>query len=102
MKLFFLRMASFQTASSKKTLLLWSDVGFSRAACKKILYLTYASRRLYFGEKVSNPPSRFIIDIPENLIESPNGELRHLHENEEAGTFDDIVEKYLRKQNELN
>ncbi len=45
-------------------------VGITRA--KKLLYLSYASRRLYFGEKVSNPPSRFISDIPENLL---SGEL---------------------------
>lgn len=82
-------------------------VGITRA--KKLLYLSYASRRLYFGETVSNPPSRFIIDIPEYLIESPTGEIIHLHEDkeetsdiEETGSFDDIVEKYLRKQNELN
>lgn len=43
-------------------------VGITRA--KKLLYLSYASRRLYFGEKVSNPPSRFIIDIPEELLQS--------------------------------
>jgi DNA helicase-2/ATP-dependent DNA helicase PcrA len=43
-------------------------VGMTRA--KELLYLSYASRRLYFGEKVSNPPSRFIVDIPENLLES--------------------------------
>jgi DNA helicase-2/ATP-dependent DNA helicase PcrA len=43
-------------------------VGITRA--KTILYLTYASRRLYFGERVANPPSRFIIDIPENLLET--------------------------------
>ncbi|HJX59377.1 hypothetical protein A2V61_03790 [Candidatus Woesebacteria bacterium RBG_19FT_COMBO_47_8] len=42
-------------------------VGMTRA--KDLLYLSYASRRLYFGEKVSNPPSRFIMDIPENLLE---------------------------------
>jgi DNA helicase-2/ATP-dependent DNA helicase PcrA len=41
-------------------------VGITRA--KKLLYLSYASRRLYFGENVSNPPSRFIIDIPEKLL----------------------------------
>ena len=41
-------------------------VGMTRA--KEILYLSYAARRLYFGEKVSNPPSRFIMDIPENLL----------------------------------
>ena len=42
-------------------------VGMTRA--KEFLYLCYASRRLYFGEKISNPPSRFIIDIPEELLE---------------------------------
>lgn len=42
-------------------------VGITRA--KHTLYLTYASRRLYFGENISNPPSRFIIDIPEYLTE---------------------------------
>lgn len=46
-------------------------VGMTRA--KKILYLSYATRRLYFGEKISNPPSRFIIDIPENLLQSTGG-----------------------------
>lgn len=43
-------------------------VGITRA--KELLYLTYAGRRLYFGQKTSNPPSRFIIDIPEDLLES--------------------------------
>jgi len=41
-------------------------VGMTRA--KELLYLSYAARRLYFGEKISNPPSRFIMDIPENLL----------------------------------
>lgn len=43
-------------------------VGLTRA--KNLLYLSYASRRLYFGEQISNPPSRFIIDIPEHLLEA--------------------------------
>ncbi len=42
-------------------------VGITRA--KKYLYLTYAQRRLYFGLKTSNMVSRFISDIPEELIE---------------------------------
>jgi len=46
-------------------------VGITRA--KSVLYFSYASRRLYFGEKISNPPSRFLIDIPENLLESIDG-----------------------------
>lgn len=46
-------------------------VGITRA--KNKLYLSFASRRLYFGQNVSNPPSRFIIDIPEELLESIGG-----------------------------
>lgn len=47
-------------------------VGMTRA--EKLLYLTFANHRLYFGQKTSNPPSRFIIDIPEELLEtSENG-----------------------------
>ncbi len=42
-------------------------VGITRA--KNVLYLTYASKRLFFGQKTSNPPSRFIIDIPDNLLQ---------------------------------
>jgi DNA helicase-2/ATP-dependent DNA helicase PcrA len=42
-------------------------VGMTRA--KKLLYLTFANRRLYFGQRTSNPPSRFLIDIPEDLLE---------------------------------
>lgn len=43
-------------------------VGMTRA--KELLYLTFANRRLYFGQKTSNPPSRFVIDIPEDLLET--------------------------------
>jgi len=85
-------------------------VGITRA--KETLYLTYASRRIYFGKRVSNPPSRFIIDIPEELIENlshsapstPSTALRTsplratddgiINTNFE-GVFDDIIKKYL-------
>lgn len=43
-------------------------VGITRA--KDILYMTYADRRLYFGQRTSNPPSRFFADIPEHLLDS--------------------------------
>jgi len=86
-------------------------VGITRA--KETLYLTYASRRIYFGKRVSNPPSRFIIDIPEELIENlshsapstPSTALRTspLRATEDGiintnfeGVFDDIIEKYLK------
>jgi len=45
-------------------------VGMTRA--KEELYLTYTRRRLYFGQYLANPPSRFIIDIPQNLIKFVN------------------------------
>lgn len=43
-------------------------VGVTRA--KEFLYLTYAERRLYFGQSSNNPPSRFLIDIPEHLLDN--------------------------------
>lgn len=76
-------------------------VGITRA--KEILYLTCAASRLYFGEKISNPPSIFITDIPENLIENIGSEtspsFAKASEGTE-GTFDDIIEKYLQHDNE--
>ncbi len=42
-------------------------VGITRA--KDFLYLTYAARRLYFGKSSLNEPSRFLSDIPEELVE---------------------------------
>ncbi len=41
-------------------------VGITRAMDK--LYLTYAIRRLYFGQRTANQVSRFLSDIPEHLI----------------------------------
>ncbi|KKU28924.1 MAG: ATP-dependent DNA helicase PcrA [Candidatus Amesbacteria bacterium GW2011_GWA2_47_11b] len=43
-------------------------VGMTRAMDK--LYLTYARRRLYFGTRNNNPVSRFLADIPEELLET--------------------------------
>jgi DNA helicase-2/ATP-dependent DNA helicase PcrA len=42
-------------------------VGITRA--KEKLYLTYARRRLYFGTYSSNMPSRFLGDIPQELVD---------------------------------
>jgi DNA helicase-2/ATP-dependent DNA helicase PcrA len=76
-------------------------VGITRA--KEVLYLTYANSRLYFGEKLSNPPSRFIMDIPENLLENLSSvalvkeDISGLDSVDSIkGTFDDIIEKYLQ------
>jgi len=43
-------------------------VGMTRA--KKKLYLTYATNRLYFGTQSSNLVSRFVVDIPQELIKT--------------------------------
>lgn len=84
-------------------------VGITRA--KETLYLTYASSRLYFGERLSNPPSRFLSDIPENLLENIGGKIWRDDVSSKAlatedlklditdsikGTFDDILDKYLQ------
>jgi len=42
-------------------------VGITRAM--EILYLSFAVRRLYFGQRSSNPPSRFLVDIPQEILE---------------------------------
>ena len=41
-------------------------VGITRA--KERLFLTYAKRRLYFGNRMTNPISQFILDIPQKLL----------------------------------
>ena len=43
-------------------------VGVTRA--KQKVFLTYAKQRLYFGTRSNNLVSRFLSDIPENLIVS--------------------------------
>jgi DNA helicase-2/ATP-dependent DNA helicase PcrA len=42
-------------------------VGMTRA--KEKLHLLHTRQRLYFGQRSANPPSRFLSDIPEDLIE---------------------------------
>jgi len=60
-------------------------VGITRA--KELLFLTYADRRLYFGQRSANPPSRFLIDIPESLLDSSENfeEVKKVEYN-----FDDV------------
>ncbi len=42
-------------------------VGMTRA--RKRLFLTYARKRIFFGQRTSNIISRFILELPENVIE---------------------------------
>lgn len=70
-------------------------VGITRSM--NTLYLTYASRRLYFGQRTSNPPSRFIIDIPEILLEDAGFDTILAETTDsDYNSFDDIVDKYLK------
>ena len=71
-------------------------VGITRA--KDTLFLTYASKRLYFGEKISNPPSRFISDIPEHLLDGKiiRFEEERVEISNDDLNFDDILDKYLK------
>ena len=41
-------------------------VGITRA--KRRLFLTYAKRRLFFGQRTSNPPSRFLTELPQHTV----------------------------------
>jgi DNA helicase-2/ATP-dependent DNA helicase PcrA len=47
-------------------------VGITRA--KEKVYLVYALRRSLMGSSAHNPPSRFLRDIPLDLVTSPNAQ----------------------------
>ena len=87
-------------------------VGMTRA--KKLLHLSFANRRLYFGQKTSNPPSRFIVEIPEELLEnvaslnsgydrhpSSKSKYKKTAKVQDDTSFDDIVNKYISKREDL-
>ncbi|OGL53250.1 hypothetical protein A3K55_02050 [Candidatus Shapirobacteria bacterium RBG_13_44_7] len=66
-------------------------VGITRA--KDYLYLSYATRRLYFGKSSLNEPSRFLLDIPKSLteFEEPSNiirDYRRRHDNDNDLTYD--------------
>lgn len=61
-------------------------VGMTRAMDK--LYLTYARRRLYFGTRNSNAVSRFLADIPEELLDA-NQEIKKTKKLSSSWGFDE-------------
>lgn len=77
-------------------------VGITRA--KEVLFLTYASKRLFYGETSSNSPSRFLSDIPEHLLdgriesfETKSGDSYNDSQiTDDDLNFDDILDKYLK------
>lgn len=74
-------------------------VGITRA--KEMLFLTSATRRLFFGENISNPPSRFLEDIPEDLINKIENNLEEISKKDlkekidDFYSFESIIKKYL-------
>ncbi len=64
-------------------------VGITRA--KDYLYLTYASQRLYFGKSSLNEPSRFLSDIPTDLVElEENTEIIRDYRHKKPESDDDL------------
>src|SRR5258706_4435406 len=57
-------------------------VGMTRA--KEKLFLTYARRRLFFGQRSSNTVSRFILELPEKVLEN---NLRNNEYNDQSSDF---------------
>ncbi|HUQ84711.1 MAG TPA: UvrD-helicase domain-containing protein [Candidatus Limnocylindrales bacterium] len=49
-------------------------VGMTRA--KDILHLTYAKRRLFFGQRTANTVSRFVLELPEHVVSQNFGSVK--------------------------
>lgn len=49
-------------------------VGMTRA--KEKLHLTYAKRRLFFGQRTANTVSRFVLELPEHVISQKLGSIK--------------------------
>jgi DNA helicase II / ATP-dependent DNA helicase PcrA len=49
-------------------------VGMTRA--KERLFLTYARRRLFFGQRTTNTVSRFVLELPEHVIAQDKGSIK--------------------------
>ena len=66
-------------------------VGITRA--KDYLFISYASKRLFFGKSSLNEPSRFLSDIPSNLVEFEEGEIirDYRRNNSRFGDDDDFI-----------
>ena len=69
-------------------------VGITRAM--ELLYITYASRRLFFGKSSLNEASRFLFDIPKDLLEYDSTtevtrDLRSSHRFTKSDSNSDLV-----------
>jgi superfamily I DNA/RNA helicase len=66
-------------------------VAITRA--KKHIYLTRAYNRLYFGSRQSNLPSRFLLEIPQELMESVGYQTSPFKTDEGIDEFLDELEQ---------
>ncbi len=65
-------------------------VGITRA--KDYLYISYATQRLYFGKSSLNEPSRFLADIPTNLVElEEQFEIVKDYRHRKSNSDDDLI-----------
>ena len=64
---------------------------------KRRVVLTYTESRTYFGATTSNPVSRFLGDIPENLLEFEETESPSFRISEDAGVADYKFEGDLKR-----
>lgn len=60
-------------------------VAITRA--KEKLYLSFATRRMIFGQRGTNVPSRFISEIPEHLIEDISPAFSYSHLDKDVSNF---------------
>ncbi|HLD03561.1 MAG TPA: UvrD-helicase domain-containing protein, partial [Candidatus Dojkabacteria bacterium] len=66
-------------------------VALTRAKSK--LFLTYTESRTFFGSFTSNPVSRFVTDIPENLVELAESESFYSGSLESLSDFTDAAQE---------
>ncbi len=64
-------------------------VGITRA--KDYLFISYATRRLFFGKSSLNEPSRFLFEIPEHLTEREESEVVRDFRRPKASSDDELV-----------
>jgi DNA helicase II / ATP-dependent DNA helicase PcrA len=70
-------------------------VAMTRA--KNKLFLSYARNRLYFGRRNSNVPSRFISEIPLNLVEKIGGSVSYQKKSGDSSEYRIISDEELDK-----
>ena len=72
-------------------------VGLTRA--ERLLYLTAANRRQYWGKFETNKPSRFLGEIPETLLVHSGSQMRPQHKTrQEYTTTNNVFQPRIMKE----